>query len=308
MPDVILHHYPQSPVTEKVRIVLGMKGLDWSSVLIPRLPPKPDLMPLTGGYRLTPVMQVGADIYCDSQCIIRELERRYPEPSLFPGNSHGMAWGVSRWTDGPLLQAAIAVVIGDPENVPPPEFVADRGQLYFGPEFDFEALQAAHAENLTQLRAQFGWIEQRLGDGRDFLLGPAPGLPDALAYYLVWFIRGRLGQGPAFLSQFPRLEAWEGRVTEIGHGQPQELSAADALEIARGAEPATPEQADAGDPQGLTPGEPVTVAPDSTDGSPPVAGTVLSVSAEEIVLAREDERVGRVAVHFPRVGYKVERP
>ncbi|MCK4940436.1 MAG: glutathione S-transferase N-terminal domain-containing protein, partial [Rhodospirillaceae bacterium] len=57
--QVILHHYPQSPVSEKIRVVLGMKDLTWKSVLIPRLPPKPNLMPLTGGYRLTPVMQIG---------------------------------------------------------------------------------------------------------------------------------------------------------------------------------------------------------------------------------------------------------
>ena len=113
MPEVILHHYPQSPVSEKVRVVLGIKGLDWRSVIIPRLPPKPELVPLTGGYRLTPVMQVGADIYCDSQCIIGELERRYPEPSLFPGGAAGMAWGVSRWTDGPLFTTTIALVFAD---------------------------------------------------------------------------------------------------------------------------------------------------------------------------------------------------
>ena len=74
MTELILHHYPQSPVSEKVRVVLGLKGLSWRSVEIPRLPPKPDLMPLTGGYRMTPVMQLGADVYCDSQCIIREIE------------------------------------------------------------------------------------------------------------------------------------------------------------------------------------------------------------------------------------------
>ena len=76
MSEIILHNYPESPVAEKVRIALGIKGLEWLSVKIPRIPPKPLLMPLTGGYRRTPVMQIGADIYCDSQCIIRELERR----------------------------------------------------------------------------------------------------------------------------------------------------------------------------------------------------------------------------------------
>ncbi len=119
MPEVILHHYPQSPVSEKVRVVLGIKGLDWRSVTIPRLPPKPELVPLTGAYRLTPVMQVGADISCDSQCIIGELERRFPEPSLFPGGSAGMAWGVSRWTDRPLFTTTIALVFADAGDAMP---------------------------------------------------------------------------------------------------------------------------------------------------------------------------------------------
>ncbi len=92
--DIILHHYPQSPVAEKVRVVLGIKNLSWYSVHIPRLPPKPDLVPLTGGYRRTPVLQVGAEIYCDTQCIIRELERRYPHPTLYPNGSAGLPWAV----------------------------------------------------------------------------------------------------------------------------------------------------------------------------------------------------------------------
>ena len=123
MPEVILHHYPESPVSEKVRVCLGIKGLDWHSVRIPRLPPKPELMPLTGGYRLTPVMQIGADVYCDSQCIIRALEARYPEPSLFPGGAYGMVWGVSRWTDGPVFRCAIAVVLADSADSMPAEFM-----------------------------------------------------------------------------------------------------------------------------------------------------------------------------------------
>ena len=79
MQEIIFHHYVASPFSEKIRVVLGMKGLAWRSVEIPNMMPKPDLMPLTGGYRKTPVMQFGADIYCDTQIIIRELERRFPD-------------------------------------------------------------------------------------------------------------------------------------------------------------------------------------------------------------------------------------
>ena len=42
-------------------------------------------------------MQIGADIYCDTKCIIRELQRRFPSPTLFPGSAEGMAWGVGGW-------------------------------------------------------------------------------------------------------------------------------------------------------------------------------------------------------------------
>ena len=89
MSEIILHNYPQSPVAERARAALGIKGLSWRWVEIPRLPPKDDLTALTGGYRRTPVMQIGADIYCDSHCMLRELERRFPEPSFLPAGVKG---------------------------------------------------------------------------------------------------------------------------------------------------------------------------------------------------------------------------
>jgi glutathione S-transferase len=84
MADIILHHYPTSPYAEKTRLAFGIKGLTWKSVIIPNIMPKPDLMPLTGGYRKTPVMQIGADIFCDTQIIMRELDRRFPAMPLKP--------------------------------------------------------------------------------------------------------------------------------------------------------------------------------------------------------------------------------
>ena len=305
MTEIILHHYPQSPVSEKVRVGLGIKRLAWRSVEIPRLPPKPELMPLTGGYRRTPVLQAGADVYCDSQCILRELERRCPEPSFFPGNSAGMAWGVSRWTDGTLFDTTVKLVLGAAADQLPEAFAKDRGRLYLGPDADFAAVRADLPHILTQLRAQLGWIDDRLATGRPFVLGDRPGLPDALAYYLVWFIRGRWDGGPGLLSQFPALEAWEQRVAAIGHGSPSEMTAGEALDIARAATTETPEGADADDPQGLAPGMAVSVVPDVDGGDPLVTGTVHRVDRETISILRDDPRVGEVCVHFPRVGFRV---
>ena len=304
MHEIILHHYPQSPVSEKVRVALGIKGLAWRSVEIPRLPPKPDVMPLTGGYRRTPVMQIGADIYCDSQCILRELERRFPEPTFFPGGAGGMPWGISRWTDA-LFDVAVRLSLGANADQLPEAFAKDRVRLFLGPNGDLAKVRADLPHVVAQLRAQFGWIDQRLASGRRFLLGDEPGLPDALAYYLVWFVRARWQGGPGLLSEFPALEAWELRVKAIGHGRPAAMTSGEALDIARAAEPATAEQGDPKDPQGLQPGWRVGVVPDLDSGESPVFGTVRLVDRDRIAILREDPRVGTVCVHFPRVGYRV---
>ncbi len=300
--QIILHHYPQSPVTEKVRIVLGMKDLAWKSVEIPRLPPKPNLMPLTGGYRLTPVMQIGADVYCDTKIIIRELDRRHPEPTLFPGGGHGLPWALGQWTDGPFFQDVVCVALVEMSPNMPPEFLADRGPLYFGPDFSLDDIKSRYLECLANVRTQFGWVDERL-QARDFMLGAEPGLPDALIYYLVWFLRDRMAEGEAFLSQFKNLVAWEQRIKSIGHGRPEEMSDLDALDIARDADPQTPEQSDPDDPLELTLGEKVAVAPVS--GGPQVTGRLHGLSANHVALMREDDQVGQICVNFPRIGYRI---
>ncbi len=305
MSEIILHHYPQSPVSEKVRVGLGIKGLSWRSVEIPRLPPKPDLMPLTGGYRRTPVLQIDADIFCDSQCILRELERRVPEPTFFPDDDPGFGWGLSRWIDGDVFNLTVKLVLGAAADDLPEAFAKDRGRLYLGPDWDLAKVAADLPHIVAQLRAHFGWMDQRLVAGRAFMAGESPGLADALVYYLVWFVRGRWDRGPEFLSEFPALGAWEDRVKAIGHGASEPMSAGQALEIAAAAEPVTPEQADPGDPQDLAPGVAVSVAPDGDGGDPDVTGTVRFVDRESVAILRDDPRVGSICIHFPRVGYRV---
>lgn len=304
MSEIILHHYPQSPVTEKVRVALGIKGLAWRSVIIPRIPPKPDLMPLTGGYRRTPVMQVGADIFCDSQCILREIDRLHPEPTFYPGGGFGLPWALGQWSDTVLFNLVVSVVLGHAPDDLPPEFAADRGRLYFGPNWDLKTLQADLPHILAQLRAQLGWLNDRLSHGRDFILNE-PGLPDVFAYYNVWFLRGRWPEGPEFLSEFPALVAWEDRVRAIGHGSPSDMESGEALALAAASDPQTPERADPLDPQKLTPGMRVRVAPLGDGGDPEVEGSVRAVSRETIAIMHENERIGAVCIHFPRVGYRV---
>jgi glutathione S-transferase len=129
--EIIFHHYWTSPFSEKIRLVFGLKKLKWRSVEIPNMMPKPDLLPLTGGYRKTPVMQIGADIYCDTQIIIRELERRYPEPSLFPHGT-GLSYGLAFWADRIFFMPTVGVVFGEIGESVPEAFKNDRAAMSGG--------------------------------------------------------------------------------------------------------------------------------------------------------------------------------
>ncbi len=141
MHELILHHYPTSPFAEKARLMLGFKQLSWRSVMIPPLMPKPDLTALTGGYRKTPVLQVGADIYCDTALIARRLEAEKATPALLPDAQAFNVSLLAQWADSVLFQHAVALVF-QPESMAlrfakvPPEFAkafaADRGALFSG--------------------------------------------------------------------------------------------------------------------------------------------------------------------------------
>jgi glutathione S-transferase len=125
MTDIILHHYETSPYSEKVRLGLGLKGLTWGSVEIPVIMPKPDLTALTGGYRKTPVLQIGADIYCDSQLIMRELERRHPIPSFYPagrGAADALAW----WAEKTMFSPVVGIAFAKRPEALPAGFLEDR--------------------------------------------------------------------------------------------------------------------------------------------------------------------------------------
>ena len=306
--EIVFHAYPQSPVAEKVRVTFGIKGLAWRSVEIPRLPPKPMLTTLTGGYRRTPVMQIGADIYCDSQCIIRELERRQPVPSIMPTTDHGLMWCLSRWTDGTLFDQTVRHVLGSVGDKLDKEFAADRGRLYLGEDWAAN-LKQAHANLphlVAQMRAPLSWLDAQLADGRAFLLGDAPAAIDAQFYHVVWFLRGRWSDGPSFLSEFTNLVRWEDNVRAIGHGVSSLMDPQEAISRAKNMEPIAATGVASHEPQGFEVGQAVTVSPDVNGGEQPVAGSIRFADAETVVIERSAEDVGTVCVHFPRSGYRIE--
>jgi glutathione S-transferase len=300
MTELILHSYDASPFTQRALKLLAIKGLEWRSVTTPMMPPKDDLLALTGGYRGTPVLQIGADVYVDSQRIAVELESRFPRPTLFPDGNAGLTLAGVKWADA-FFRAGLHLAIAATSSAWPAEFLRDRQALF--PDIDFAACDADHAR--AQLRAHAAMLEEQLADGRDFLAGDAPGLWDVHAWTVPWFTRAVPGGADAYAG-LTRMAEWEQRVAELGEGRRIECSAQQAIDVARAATPAKQGMCNERDVQGLRAGLRVEVCPDDTQRGG-VQGMVVSATSRGISVLRHDARCGEVVVHFPRLGYRVTR-
>jgi len=301
--SLILHQYDASPFSEKVRKVLAIKDVAWHAVEQPNMMPKPDLLPLTGGYRRIPVLQIGAHVYCDSQLVIRVLDRLHPEPTIYPDGNEGTCHAWSLWADRHLFLAVVAVVFAEIGAFVPAAFIADRTKMMPGRDFNELPREAPYARE--QLRGLVALVEAQLAGGRPFLLGRTPGLADAAVFHPLWFLRVA-PQAAATLEEFPRTREWASRMDGLGQGKRSNLEPAAALEIARKAKPAPENGVAPGEPNGLAAGMRVTVMPDDY-GFDPVAGKLVAASLHEIALERDDPALGEIVVHFPRVGFRVSR-
>ena len=109
-------------------------------------------------------MQIGADIYCDTQRIIRELEYRFPQPSLFPSGNEGIGWASAMWTDRSFFQNTVTLVFGSLGDLVPQSFIEDREKLR-GAKFDVGAMKRLIPQMRDQYRAHVSWIEIQLASG-----------------------------------------------------------------------------------------------------------------------------------------------
>jgi glutathione S-transferase len=305
MKQFILHHYPFSPFAEKIRLIFGFKGLGWSSVLIPSIMPKPDLTALTGGYRKTPVMQIGADIYCDTALIAEVIEAHAPPPTLYPSAFAAASRTLAQWADSTLFWTAIPFAMQPAGFAAMFEGVPAETIKAFGDDrsaFRASTPRMRPADATAAFALYLERLEEMLGT-QDFFFGTAASIADFSIYHSLWFVL-RAGPVAQILESFPALREWRARVSAFGHGTLEKLSSTDAIGIAHRAAADPPDGSS--DSHGIAVGERVIVAATDT-GTDPIDGTLYGLTPNRISIAREDARAGKVVVHFPRLGFELRR-
>lgn len=301
---MILHHYELSPYAEKIRLLFGRQRMHWQSVLSPEQPPRPNVDPLSGGYRRIPIAQIGADIFCDTFIIAQEIAQLTDAPELDPEQATGAAAEIIAMAEGEVFFAAIA-------SVPPATLLGSmlRQFGFFGTlKFAFDRVRMMQeatvkpAQGAAARRVLGNFLEhleQRLA-GADYLGDSNPSIADFCAYHplslYVSTSRGPLDE------RFTNIRRWYDRIAAIGHGRREELKPAEAFAAARSAEPRDL-PAVVGEPDARI-GKRVSVAP--TDyGTAPVTGTLAALTPSRCIVARNTGQFGTLHVHFPRRGYAI---
>ena len=305
--QLILHQYATSPFSEKIRAILSYKDVPWTAVEVPAVMPKPDVVALTGGYRKTPILQIGAHIYCDSALIAEVLERLAPSPAIFPPESAGTARFLAQWADSTLFWTAAAyafqpegaaAILGHLSPDEKKQFAVDRA------EFRGRLPRMAAAEATASLLIYLRRFETMLIDDRVWLLGSTASIADFSVYHCLWFVR-RAGPLATIIDDFPYVAGWFERMRRLVQPPHADMTSDAALRHAGAEVPQELESDFSIDTHGIALGQPVTITPVDT-GCDPVKGELVLAMRDELAVRRVDERVGELIVHFPRIGFEMK--
>jgi glutathione S-transferase len=300
MPQIIFHQYAMSPFSEKIRKIFAHKNLEYREVDQPAWMPKPHLTPMTGGYRRIPVLQIGADVYCDSALIARTIEKHCPEPTIYPGGNMVAAEAAAMWSDKTLFFSTVALVFTAMAEVIPPALFEDRRKMF--PQMNLDVLRQAVPGSRGALNSACAMLDESLAKHRH-VLGDEFSVADAAVYHTLWFVRSDSVSAQMIYGR-PNLADWFGRMEAMGSGRPVAMSGDESMAVARDSEPADVGDVAADDPSGLTAGTRVGICSDDLP-SDVFVGKLVALRQHEMVIEREDPDIGRVAIHFPRACYQV---
>jgi glutathione S-transferase len=299
MTTLILHHYPMSPFSEKIRAMLGYADLSWQSCMTREMPPRPLLARLAGGYRKIPVAQIGADIFCDSHIIAAEIAQLSNKPALDLDNLDAAQQAFITKVDLDLFFACLFAagtmklnikVLKAMSLLDVGRFLLDR--INMGRKAKVRAVSPLKAKELVI--AHLADLEQRLS--QDFLFGQTPTHTDFSTYHTLWFIHD-LAESP-LLQGHPRLLNWMARMKAFGHGRLQQINEAQALQAAQAQPRAIAQEYR----QDSLIGKTVSIAP-ADYGCEPTSGVLVGVMPNRWIIARQDAELGTLHIHFPRQGY-----
>jgi len=155
--ELTVYHIPGCPFSERIEIMLVLKGLKMRDVEIDISKPRPDwLLQKSGGTTALPLLDIeNGETLKESMVIVRYLEDRYPEPTVADPDPYRHAVeGMLATLDGPFSGAGYRMILNrDP---------AKRDELRAEVDGQFARVDAflkRYATGRDFLFDRFGWAE-----------------------------------------------------------------------------------------------------------------------------------------------------
>ncbi|MGH1350911.1 MAG: glutathione S-transferase family protein [Methyloligellaceae bacterium] len=309
MPQIILHHYQGSPFSEKIKLIFGYKNISWKSLEVLPIPPRPGLDPVFGNMRRIPVMQIGADYFCDSRLIADVIDHISPHNPLTEKHNNIVSALVSGWAEARTFVAAGPVRFQTEEDiqnifagaVTSKAIRKDRFNV-MSSVFNIENFASLKYSARDHMLAYLLLFEEMLSDGRNYLTGSHPCNADFSVYHLVWWLRSP-PEISDILDELPLILAWSDRIAAVGYGDMVSISIDDAILTATNSEPDTSWHTIWKTVEDIRLGKAVSIrADDYAQG--PVSGTLVASTTRHVTLERVTP-FGTVHIHFPKLGFEI---
>ena len=295
--SIILHHYPFSPYSEKIRAMFGFTNIEWASCIASEAPPRGKLDLLAGGYGRIPIGQLGSDIFCDTNIIADEIANMTNKPALSDRSLDQAALKQRQWLETTLFFACvnrafslslIKRIAKDKGLLNLVHFLKDRIEMGMKASISMGSPKSAPKH-----------IHQALNDlakglaYKDFVGGDGPNIIDFAAYHCFWFLH-EVGQKKD-LNKHQKVLTWYHRMNTFSSMPTQEISIEDALNEAKISQP---RPLDKRYLQDHRIGSKIVISP-SDYRKVPVSGVLAGVDEQRWIILREQSETGPVHLHFP---------
>jgi glutathione S-transferase len=300
---MILHHYPLSPFSEKIRAMSTYAGLEWSSCLTSEAPPRGKLDFLSGGYSRIPIAQWGSDIYCDSNLIADEISRLTKKPLLANAKLKGDNLSFRQWLESKLFFACVnhafsfallQRIAKDKGFINLLKFLKDRVAMGVKATIPMGSKKSAP----RYIKQGIADIEKRIGDN-DYIGGSEPNILDFTAYHCFWFLQV-VGEKND-LQKYSIANAWFLRMQKFNSPASHNIDIEEALIIAKESKPKKIIKKYLSDHRI---GSKIVITPNDYRQIP-VTGILVGADDQRWIIRRESEATGVLHLHFPTRGVDV---
>jgi glutathione S-transferase len=295
-------------IVKKIMALLGYTKLDWYSELTSKGVPRPVQEILVGNYsRRIPILQIGADIYCDTKEICHQIAEisGIEELSFYHLSKEQQHFADElEYEFGRAVVAKLTpmeLIISYFKHIPMKDactFLIDRLKLKSKMKENNPLNEKSNVEWTKFLIQYFKKIDNKLENHSFLSLEASPNYIDFTTYTHIWY--SKRVNNLKYAKDLTNIRRWLKRMDSYDLGNYKELSEGEAIEAAKQNKPKSLDNSLLNRTNKLNKSTSITINDGLSFIMEPVQGILLGENDKKSILKRENRTIGTVHVHLPK--------